>query len=96
MQDDALVVAAGIPLAWLDEGEVSVDGLVTYWGTLGFTLRRAGERAVTVTLRGDVAPPGGVVLQPPLGGPLAAVEVDGATQQASVLSRASGTATLRW
>lgn len=76
MEDEALVVAAGVPTGWLDDG-VAVDGVVTYWGTLGFTLRRAGDRAVTLALRGDVAPPGGIVLRPPLGGTLRSVEIDG-------------------
>jgi hypothetical protein len=77
MEDDALVVAAGIPASWLDAGEVVVDGLVTYWGMLGFTLRRLGRDALSLSLRGDAAPPGGFVLLPPLGGRLTSVEIDG-------------------
>jgi hypothetical protein len=76
-EGDALVVAAGIPASWLDDGEVAVDGLATYWGTLGFTLRRADQDGVAVDLRGNVAPPGGIVLRPPLRGALVGVEIDG-------------------
>jgi hypothetical protein len=77
--DRALVVASGIPDAWLDDGgEVVVDDLPTYWGKLGFTLRRAGADALALALRGTLAvPPGGIVVRPPLGGPLARVDVDG-------------------
>lgn len=76
--DDALVVAAGIPFAWLADGDVVADGLRTRHGTLGFTLRQDGDDGVTIALRGDVAvPPGGIVLRPPLARPLAAVTVDG-------------------
>jgi hypothetical protein len=77
--DQALVVAAGIPDAWLDDGaEVVVDDLVTYWGTLGFTLRRAADDALALSLRGELdIPPGGIVVRPPLPRPLTAVEVDG-------------------
>ncbi len=78
-EDDALVVAAGIPSAWLDDGDVVVDGLATYFGTLGFTLRRRGADALELSLRGELAvPPGGIVLRPPLPRPLARVELDGA------------------
>ena len=75
--DDALVVAAGIPGAWLDDGEVVVGNLFTYYGTLGFTLRRLGADALSLALRGDACPPGGLVLRPPLPRPLAQVEIDG-------------------
>lgn len=95
MEDEALVVAAGVPLAWLDEDEVIVDGLVTYWGTLGFTLRRTGD-AVTIAVRGDAAPPGGIVLEPPLGGRLRAAEVDGTPTESVVVRRCPAAATLRW
>jgi len=77
--DQALVVAAGIPGEWLDDGgEVVVDDLPTYWGTFGFTLRRDGADALRLSLRGTLAvPAGGLVLRPPLGRPLAGVDVDG-------------------
>ena len=78
-EDQALVVASGIPDAWLDDGgEVVVDDLPTYWGSFGFTLRRVAADALALALRGTLAvPPGGIVVRPPLGGPLARVEVDG-------------------
>ncbi len=76
--DDTLVLASGVADAWLDAGEVTVDDLPTYHGRLGFTLRRAGADGLAFTLRGDVtAPSGGIVVRPPLPGPLVAVEVDG-------------------
>jgi hypothetical protein len=77
MTDDALVVAAGVSDAWLDDGEVAVRNLLTYWGVLGYRLRRLGDDALALDLRGDAAPPGGIVLRPPLPRPLVAVEVDG-------------------
>lgn len=81
-EDDALVVAGGISNDWLDEGEVVVDGLVTYWGTLGFTLRRVDASTLSLSLRGDVVPPGGIALRPPLRGKLVAVEIDGGATDA--------------
>jgi hypothetical protein len=96
MDDEALVVAAGVSSAWLDESAVSVDGLRTYWGTFGFTLRRVGDDAVSISLRGDAAPPGGFVLQPPLGGTLRTVEVEGTTSRDATVRRCPATVVLRW
>jgi F5/8 type C domain-containing protein len=79
MADEALVIAAGVPPAWLEGGAaVTVDAFPTYFGSLGYTLRRRDPTTLTLTLRGDFAvPPGGIVLRPPLAGGLAAVMVDG-------------------
>jgi hypothetical protein len=78
MADQALVLAHGVPLAWLDDGDVVVDALATYWGTLAYTLRRTSRETIEIVLRGDATPPGGFVLRPPLPGPIVAAEVDGA------------------
>jgi hypothetical protein len=64
--DEALVLAAGIPAAWLDEG-ISVRGLRTSFGVLSYTLKREGERLV-LDVAGD-APPGGFVLPWPFEDP---------------------------
>ncbi|MEW6267731.1 MAG: discoidin domain-containing protein [Thermodesulfobacteriota bacterium] len=76
--DDALVLAHGVPPAWLDDGDVTVGELATYWGRLAYTLRRTAGGGVEMVLRGDATPPGGFVLRPPLPGPIVAAEVDGA------------------
>jgi hypothetical protein len=57
---ERLVLAGGLPLDWLDGEGVSVDGLRTPYGTLGYTLSREGNR-LRLELRGDAAPPGGFV-----------------------------------
>ena len=61
--DGALVLGAGIPSAWLDGDGVSIDGLHTPYGVLGYTLKRDGGE-ITLDLRADPArvPPGGYVL----------------------------------
>ncbi|HEX9670092.1 MAG TPA: discoidin domain-containing protein [Thermoanaerobaculia bacterium] len=64
--DGALVLAAGVPRAWLAPGrEVGVRGLHTPWGPLAYSLR--GERGrVAVRIEALAAPPpGGVVLALP-------------------------------
>src|SRR5437016_7427256 len=78
--DRALVVGAGIPAEWLEaDGGVGVDGLPTWYGTLGFTMKRDGDAVeMDLALTGDVRmPAGGIVVQPPGDGPLRAVVVNG-------------------
>jgi hypothetical protein len=71
------VVAAGVPGAWLDDGgQITVRALPMYHGALDLRLRRSG-RDVLVSVGGVEVPPGGIVLRPPLAGPLVSVEVDG-------------------
>jgi hypothetical protein len=60
----ALVIAAGIPEAWLDGSGVSVRGLRTPYGQVSYAIRRdAGE--LVLEIDGDI-PPGGFVLPWPL------------------------------
>ncbi len=56
-----------------------MDGLPTWYGTLGFTMRRDGDAVdMDLTLTGDVTmPAGGIVVQPPGDTPLSAVVVNG-------------------
>jgi hypothetical protein len=75
--DHALVIAAGIPEAWLTEG-IAVRELPTYYGKLSYTLRKEGADRLCVSISGDLAvPPGNIVVRPPLPAPLAQVEVNG-------------------
>ena len=79
--DRALVVGAGIPLAWIDAPPgVSVARLSTYHGTIGFQMRRDGAGAVRISLQGDLRgdPPERIVIESPGEKPLAGVTVDGA------------------
>jgi len=76
--DRSLVLAAGVPMSWLDAGAVAVTGLPTYYGSLDLHLHRDGTNTLVVAVGGDVAvPPGGIVLRPPLPRRLVAVEVNG-------------------
>jgi hypothetical protein len=55
-----------------------VKRLPTYYGVISYTLTADGEHALRMKLTGDLnVPPGGIVLQPPLPGPLTAVSVNG-------------------
>jgi hypothetical protein len=75
--DGALVVAAGVPAEWLaDGGRIRAARLPTWWGPLDLELWREPDGAVRARLAG-AAPPGGVVLAPPLPAPLRAAEADG-------------------
>ncbi len=61
-EDAALVLAAGIPPAWLDGNGIRVAGLHTPFGRLSYSLRKTKDRLllhVDGTMR---LPPGGIVL----------------------------------
>ncbi|HKA16355.1 MAG TPA: discoidin domain-containing protein [Myxococcota bacterium] len=76
--DGALVLAAGVSDAWLGGEGVAVEGLPTWWGPLGYRLRRDGASGLRLDLApGLREPPGGIVVRPPLARPLARVAGDG-------------------
>lgn len=56
--DQALVLAAGVPAAWLDQGPVGIAGLSTAHGPLGWRLQRDGD-AVQLTISPGLRPPPG-------------------------------------
>src|SRR5690606_6384985 len=58
--DQSLVIAAGIPASWLDGQGVTIDGLRTPYGELGYTLRRDGDMVRLKLHPGIRLPPGGV------------------------------------
>jgi len=65
--DHALVLAAGVPTAWLDTAEgVGVKDLRTAYGALTYAFRKQG-RDYVLTLEPGVTPPGGFVIQWPKG-----------------------------
>ena len=77
--DASLVIAAGVPEAWLHGGDtVSVKGLHTHYGRLNYTLRREGTNTLCLALTGNLTmPPGGIIAKPPLPGPVVRVEING-------------------
>ncbi|RKT44742.1 discoidin domain-containing protein [Thiocapsa rosea] len=77
--DGSLVVCAGIPLDWLDEGPVSVIGLPTWYGLLDLHLGRGAGDAIELSLAGlDRIPPGGIRFAPPLDLASRSITVNGA------------------
>jgi hypothetical protein len=77
--DHALVLAAGVPRAWMTTSPgVTVKRLPTPFGTLGYSLRGDGPDRMRLRLFGDLRmPPGNLIVRPPLGRPLRAVRVNG-------------------
>jgi len=65
--DQALVLCAGVPAAWLESGEpLRVARLSTWWGPVDFELQRTESGVLRVHVGGGLAlPPGGVVVAPP-------------------------------
>lgn len=60
--DQALVLAAGVPPDWLNQGPVGVTGLRTAHGRLSYTLRRDGAEVLLQVTPGLAAPHGGMWL----------------------------------
>lgn len=76
--DGALVLAAGLPPAWLEGPGVKVAGIATPYGALGYSLRRIGHQRFTLTLSGTAHPRGGFILPWPLASsPPTGAHIDG-------------------
>ena len=60
--DDSLVLAAGVPAAWLDGEGIAIEGLRTPNGVLGYSLRNGGGEVVLDAKAGLKLPAGGLVL----------------------------------
>jgi len=77
-EDHALVLAAGLPMSWIDSATgVGVRDVRTPYGSLTYALRRRAG-LTTLTLSPGVTPPGGFVLQWPEGqDPPARIRIDG-------------------
>lgn len=65
--DQALVLCAGVPAAWLEDGDsVRVARLSTWWGPVDYELHRTESGALHVHVGGGLTlPPGGIVIAPP-------------------------------
>jgi hypothetical protein len=59
-EDQTLVLAAGVPAAWIDGSGVAIRGLRTPYGPLDLSLKRAGAEVVLSVAGAN--PPGGCVL----------------------------------
>ncbi len=77
--DQALIVAAGVPAAWIEnETGITLKRLSTYYGTLNYSLRKGDLGELRLKLSGDIAlPPGKIVVTSPLEEPLKGVLVNG-------------------
>jgi hypothetical protein len=85
VDDEALVLAAGVPEAWVRESPgVRVRELPTHFGALSYTMCADGNGRVRVTLGADVrCPRGGIMVESPFERPLRRVQVDGRAQPAA-------------
>jgi hypothetical protein len=81
--DSSLVLAAGLPAAWLDDpAGVGVRRLPTHYGVLDYTLQREGPGTLRLRVTGDLTLPAGkLVVRPPLSAPLRSVTINGEASQ---------------
>jgi hypothetical protein len=77
--DQALVIGAGLPAAWVESAEgVTVRRMPTWHGTLNYRMAMSGPDTLRVRLTGDVTvPPGRIILHAPLDRPPRAATVNG-------------------
>jgi hypothetical protein len=82
-EDEAerLVLAAGVPVSWLDQG-VSIRNWPTVFGTLSYELKRSGDAwTLTYELRDrdgkPTQPKGGITLAMPRGAVVESLSIDG-------------------
>ncbi len=80
-RDSSLVLAAGVPFAWIERDSLRVRGLRTIHGPLSYTLRTRGDAVEVKIDSGLRVPPGGIVVQPPSRRSLRIAAVDGASAE---------------
>jgi hypothetical protein len=73
--EEQLVLAAGVPASWFDEGGIKVERLHTPYGLLTYSARRQGK-SVLFEIAGK-APPGGFVIRWPFLGEPGRASIDG-------------------
>ena len=79
--DDSLVLAAGVPAAWLDGKGIAIDGLRTPNGVLGYHLRNTDGRLQLDVKAGMTLPSGGLVLPWPYKGEPGETRINGKPAQ---------------
>ena len=75
--DNALVLAAGVPMSWLDGDGIRLVGLHTPFGRLSYRMRKSGRRLLLHVDGGIRLPPGGIVVALPEGRTPAPARVNG-------------------
>jgi len=79
--DDSLVLAAGVPAAWLDGKGVAIEQLRTPQGPLSYQLRRQKNRLLLHVPDGLRVPSGGLVLPWPYPGEPGRTQINGEAAQ---------------
>ncbi len=77
-EDDALVVAPGIPESWVTRGTgIAVQGLPTYYGPLTFSMRGTPAEVAVRVERGVRPPQSGIIVRSPFDRPIREAVLDG-------------------
>lgn len=77
-RQEALVLAAGVAMEWIEGEGVRVNALATGFGELSYLLRSQTNGGLSFELSGALSiPAGGIILRPPLNGNIRAVTLNG-------------------
>jgi len=76
------VLAEGLPYGWISEAkEVGISGFPTYYGNLSYSIIKEGPAKMRIYVSGDLMPPpGGIIIKPPILGPISSLTIDGESQ----------------
>src|SRR5262249_50568453 len=77
-EDQAVVLAAGVPLHWLDGPGIAIKHLRTRYGELSYSLKREGRR-IELHITPGTVPPGGFAITLPPG----RVQINGKPSQSA-------------
>ena len=75
--DDSIVLAAGVPTAWLSDKGIRIDGLRTSRGPLKYILARSDRQLILRIADGLTLPTGGLILPWPYQGTPGAATING-------------------
>ncbi len=77
-QDHSLVVGAGVDHKWLTGSGLAIDNLPNWYGSLDLRMREDATGALQIHIAGNLrVPAGGIIIRPPLDGPISHVVVNG-------------------
>ncbi len=73
---DSLVIGQGLLAEWLQAPGVAIHAWPTAWGAISYEVVAHDAHTITLTISGDVAPPGGLDIQLPFNADIERLEIE--------------------